>query len=118
VGLIVCTVHAGGTARIGATADLSTLDELLKKWRNRHGDMLPVAVFDCDPALFARVAQVPRLPITTTTARAAELLHRAPVLQDAMPAVLRCVRRLGPKAGPLLHEWRSAVDGLEVAACT
>ena len=106
--IVVC-VFGDATARI---SNAGNLDNALRQWAHRHGDFLPVAAFTTDLPAFLRLAQIPRLPKTVPTQWAADLLHRAPVELTAQPAVLRHIRRLGPKAAPLLVDWARAVKGV------
>lgn len=106
---IVAAVFAGGTARITASSDLSSL---FRKWNTRYGPCLPVIAFRMTPNAFIDAFHIHRLPKIASTDWAAEHLHRAPIVMDAQLPVLRHIRRLGDGAVPLLAEWLRAVKAV------
>lgn len=103
---LVVMVFGDSTSRIATTTNLH---EAFRLWRRRHGAFLPVIAFQMPLELLPPAVTEPRLPKTVPTQWAADLLHRAPVSQDAQLPVTRHIKWLGPRAVPLFRQWRSAV---------
>lgn len=102
---LIVMVFAEGFSRVTVTRDI---DGLIRQYRRRHGDFLPVAAY---PVIDGAEEYLSFGNMSTKDA--AKWYRLTPVHPSVQTTVFRQIRKLGAAASPLFDEWRRAVDSVK-----